>query len=228
MKKTSLKILSFLAGLSLCSSLDAVIAVSNHHFAAPGGSLVIGKNFGENVEWSHSFTTGSNSGGYLLEGMSLKFEFGATGTPGPMFIEVFEDVAGLPGDSFAPIDTLSLFSGDPASPGSAFFTGLSSSLDPSTTYWIVVQADVSSSPDPSHYEWQNVNSLGETDFLGDGWSIGNQSFVKTDISFPNWTDAGGGIATLEINASPVPEPHVYALLLGGFSLAFVAYRKKLK
>ena len=172
-----------------------------------------------NTQWlANQFTTGSNAGGYTLASATGGF-IAANGTPTNFQAQIFSD------NSNSPENSLENLSGaNPTTAGNHTFNSAGLNLSANTSYWLIFSATDSS---PNRFRWEVTNSSAETS--SDGWTIrdgltlsGNQGTSwEVDIV------SGSDIPQFSIQATPVPEPHEYAMFVGLGLVGFVAARRHL-
>ena len=176
--------------------------------------------FGQNVSSAQSaavgFTTGSNSGGYTLEGVTIKF---ITPTHGRTFNgDIVAAIhAALSGDpASATTHTLTLVHGDPKTGGNATYSCSGTcSLSANTTYFLVLKTSST-----ANYVWDTTDSDDETNSTNFGWTIANG--LKQEVG-GSWSDrTWTGI----FRVSATPDPSLAAsnvatttatLTIGGYS-----------
>ncbi len=192
-------ILGIVFGLTVGSVRShAATLVSNLSESVFGSQTVF------SAQWiATAFTTGSNAGGYSLESIAAKFAL-ATGTPSNFSMLLAQEDSGNPG---ATIETLT--GSQPTTGGNKTFTSTGTNLDADTKYWVILSS-TDSAPDTFHARTTTVDNQTSSD----GWVIGNTGRKSTD-SGVSWSNLSGGLTGfLRVNATPVPEPHEYALLMG--------------
>ncbi len=219
--------------------------VSNLGALGTNFSMVIGNSIGGEVfEWSNSFTTGSNSGGYVLESVALSLDgFDYTGVEasalGSPLLSLYKDELGVPGDLVTSASSFSL-----RYEGTEYFDyydhyhfDSSIRIDPETTYWIRFSADGANILDIAHYLWEATHDVDEIDYGGDGWSIGDEPLFRALVSSPEWTlpdwsafDVDPDLAfigMMDIRASPIPEVKRFSSMLGfAISLCVLIGRRR--
>ena len=131
------------------------------------------------------FTTGSASGGYTLENVTVKI--GAKGgSTGNLTVKIFSDSSGSPGTEVSNIT----FTG-PNSPANqdATYTcaGSGCNLDAGKTYHLHV-----SQGGGGYYEWKHTASDGETQVpsTGNAWSIGDIGHLR--VGGTGWSAHSSG------------------------------------
>ena len=191
--------------LATFPSLASAQIVSNLGEVANAGSSVT------STAWTaNRFTTGNNAGGYTLDSVTGLFN-GQT-TAGTFVAQIYSDSGDRPGSS------LESLTGDaPETFGQHTFTSTGLSLDANTSYWVAW------TPTSGHYNYNLTFSNNESST--DGWTIGSRS-ASSDAG-TNWSAEGPSSANLfSIQATPVPEPHEYAMFVGLGLIGFVALRRR--
>ena len=150
-----------------------------------------------------AFTTGGNSGGYELSSVDV-YVSTSTATPTPL-VEIYEDNAGNPGTLHA---TLSNPAALTELSANTFNAPLNTTLNASTTYWLVVSN--SASTDGRGFRvYTTLNNATADTGAATGWSIGNARARAGSIS--NWTSSNnrliftikGPLGTTTANNAPV-------------------------
>ena len=164
---------------------------------------------------SNAFTTGSNIGGYTLDSVTIAIR-AVNGSPNDLVVAihtasgsnagaVLEDLAGV----------------DPSAAGNHTFTSAGITLDPNTTYHIRLGSPTSNSS--NSYNWSTTGSDAQTS--SDGWVIADAS-RETATGLGAWSAFSGGESyRFSIQATPVPEPHEYAMFVSLGLIGFVAARR---
>ena len=162
--------------------------------------------YGYNVgNGSQAFQTGTASGGYLLNSITLVMGYRLDNASN-FNVSVYSSFNGQIGVSLGSLNG----SHNPESAGEYVYTASSLTLSPNTEYCIVATCD-SWSPDPIHmppggYSWQFTDSVNYAST--DGWAINNYRG-----QFPDFYQF-----QFAINATPVPEPRFFALVALGAAL----------
>ena len=138
--------------------VSSAVTVSN--LAQTGGSTA---SFSFDV--ASSFTTGSESSGYLLTRLDLHMN-NVVGTPG-YSVSIWTDSSGFPGSS---VGTLTKPASLSAGLNSFTAPGSGIKLNPGTKYWVVFDAQTASTTSRSI-----TNSSAEDSGAAAGWSIGDSS-----------------------------------------------------
>ncbi|MDZ4402590.1 choice-of-anchor R domain-containing protein [Prosthecobacter sp.] len=223
---------AFWAGLLLLLTSWCVVVPASHAaltvtnlyntHAVPGYEMVddIG---GIGHDLANSFTTGGSS--VLLNSVSVEFAGGFVGIGSAFTAYLYNDATGMPGAS------LVTFTGnsDPHSGGTFAYTpSAPTTLLPSTTYWLVFNAQAGA-PDEQYpiYTTADVSQTGDP-----GWSIGD-SFVYRDVisgTPGSWIGqnvlAPPNALQFELDTTAVPEPSRTLLFGSGLaSLLFVRRRR---
>ena len=168
----------------------------------------------QNLWRGTQITTGSNAGGYTLVSMTGAFN-AQIGTPSGFQTSVYSD------DSTSPGTLLETLSGsDPTTAGNHTYTSTGLSLDANTSYWLVF----TEASGDGFFNFDATTSDAETS--SDGWSIGDFSGFSGDQG-ANWNaNADTKVMLFSVQATPVPEPHEYAMFVGLGLLGFVAVRRR--
>jgi hypothetical protein len=153
-------------------------------------------SFGSDQWLAQSFETGTNLGGYTLDA----FVLGGAGAPGSS-ISIYDNNAGVPENSLS---------------------GVGITLSPSTTYWIVATATFSQGTDYGYWDFTSDTNY----YSGGGWIIDTQnSTFALSGNGADWTSyATHPPFELTVEATPLPEPSIWALLVSGIGLFFFCRR----
>ncbi len=181
----------------------------------PTGSGAIGSD-----SWlAQSFTTGTNSGGYVLNSVQLLMD-GASGNPSGFDVSIYNQSSTDP--IYPPMNSLGSLSGsDPSTGGLFTYTTSGVILSPSTLYYVVVTATTPLAQ--GAYDWSAV--FGPSSISGDGWIINGDYYSSANGL--SWQMSRQYTFQSAIYATPIPEPATCALFgLGG--LAFLWHRRKAK
>lgn len=171
----------------------------------PAGSLAIGAD-----AWSASwFQAGSNPGGYVLN--SIELAMGQpVGSPAGLTIAIWDFRAHQP---------ICVLAGpEPSSAGVFTYTASNFSLSPRGVYWFVIKSSTPSAIGEFHW---NYSTLGLTHF--ELWSGGGYQSSPDGLL---WTRDPSITPQFAVNATPVPEPGVPALLGIGVGLLWAARRRR--
>jgi hypothetical protein len=179
----------------------------------PGSVINSGQAIQSDSWLGISFQTGTNSGGYSLDSMTM-YNAGIAGNPSGFQFLLYADNMGVPGSE------IELLSGaSPTGVGNYTFTSSGVTLAPNTVYWAVATAADSSISGNSYYWAFDPNAATTID----GWSLGIDA--SSLGGGDSWYSSGGvgSPFTLSINAEPTPEPGAFSLM--GLGLLAVAGRK---
>ena len=156
--------------------------------------------FGQNISSGRSaavgFTTGSNSGGYTLQGVTIGF-LTATGgrlPSNPLTVAIHAVASGDPASSAT--YTLSRVHGDPKAGGNVTYSCSGTcSLSKDTTYFLMLATS-----DSNNYRWDTTTSGDQTNSTNFGWSIadGLESQNNNVWSTTTWS------ARFRVSATPDP------------------------
>ena len=165
------------------------------------GSMSIG-NLASSV-WvvASGFTTGANSRGYALQGVTVKME-DTTGSPTGLTAAIHAESASSQGN---PASTATYTLTGPTSPvANAQNTWSCSgvcSLDKDTEYFLVLSSDDTSTRDYYYVTTATLSDNETNTPSGAGWSIANA--VKYSINGANWIDSGSSYALrFKVTATP--------------------------
>jgi len=183
--------------LACAQGVFTYLANTNQSIA---GSLGMGSTYGS---IGAQFQTGTNSSGYVLNDLQLLF---ADATGSPLFpslnIMICEDNSGGPGRivSFFAVEQ------NPLTAGIYNYTPLTiATLGSSTPYWMIVYLTSVSSAGNYNLSYASITAASSVD----GWLItGNTAIGQA------------GIPMFAVNATPVPEPAAFVLLVGAFVFLF--------
>jgi len=167
--------------------------------------------YGIGTNWlAQSFQTGTNSGGYSLNSITLLMD-GTIGSPTGFALRVYSNVCVVPG---APLEILAGNSDPQVYDALYSYTSSNLLLQPTTTYWLVASATTPS------YVWSATHAQNYTS--ADGWhldTVGNSRAVYDPVK-QKWTAASVttfGTTKFIVDATPVPEPGSGALAALGLS-----------
>lgn len=203
---SSLGVVAFLAWVLLpIAGLAQTTFVSNLDNAASNGIFVY------ETQWlAGAFTTGAHAGGYTLDHVDIAF-------------------TGVASDAtFA----VSLWSNAEAAPdvglgsfvhnaGGQFEPAGFLSVQPLTTYWLVLSSDEAFDGGSSFAWLSTADSLFA---VSGGWSVAG-AFAGSDDQGAEWSLLPSDYV-FAVTATAVPEPAAYATLLGGLALAGVLVRRR--
>ncbi len=207
---------AMLLSLAIAPTLLSAQIVSNLAESTDGTRLV-GNPFGsQDRRTATTFTTGSNAGGYTLTSATIAFGVATLGTPQNIVVSITEDNSGEPGTVVG-----TLAGSNPTTAGNYDYTNDGLALAANTTYFLELSAPGSASGNRYHPAGATSNS--ETS--SDGWTIGD-GFLETTTGGTPWAGPFDGSLQFSLTATPVPEPHEYAMLVGLALVGFVAVRRR--
>ena len=128
---------------------------------------------------AQAFTTGSNSDGYTLTSVEMDM-LSNTDNVSSITVSIHANNSGAPGVSLGTLTNPASINSD----GVHTFTHSGIRLDPSTTYFLVVDAAGSIF---GTFSIRNTNSDNEDSSSAAGWSIGNGSLFRDWNSSGTWT-----------------------------------------
>jgi hypothetical protein len=205
------------AGLSILRMAHAQGIVYLSNLGQPSaGNLVVGSD-----SWlAAGFHTGTNPGGYMLDSVQLAMA-SASGNPNGFTVMIYNEANNpttiLPGNS------LDILSG-PSNPSTTdvyTYTASSLVLNPSTHYFIVLNAGTTVAS--GAYEWNVLNTASYNP--SDGW-IGSVTLISNNGS--SWrtlpTYPSLDFSQYAITATAIPEPPPAFLLLLGSGVLFYVRR----
>ena len=188
--------------------------LSNLAEPRPGGSRI-----GSNETIAQSFVTGGASGSFTLN--SIQISALRIGTPiGNFSLSLYSNNGGIPGSLIGPLS-----GPNPSAEMTYTYTASGISLAPQTTYWVAATGTAPIGSANGDYIW-NYSSTLNYSAIGD-WSINStgNDFALSATGGQSWTPFSGRIYQFAVNASPVPEPGTWALMLcGGISAAMARKR----
>ncbi len=206
-----------LFALFVSTAVHADAIVSNFDQTI-NGSGSVGLFFGGPITRGGAFTTGANPDGYTLNSVSLRMGAGS-GVPAGFVVTLHSDSSGLPGTLISALTGNS----NPFADGDYAYTAASVSLSPTTTYFVVADADDVSTPTNSNnFRWRVTDS--GSDASVDGWSIADghaQSFNNGG----GWSSTTGALF-MSIDATPVSVPEPTSLALLGLAGAGAMLRRR--
>ena len=183
-------------------------------------------NEGSNNNWlSQAFATGANVGGYTLTGAIAAFD-AVVGSPANLTVFIYDNEVITPlmgGAQNLPSSSIGQLSGaNPTTSGEHTFTHAGLTLSANTTYHLVMGATGSASG--NYYRWRDTLSHDQTS--SDGWTIENEARYDFDGGTPWGLGGGASPFQFSIAATPVPEPHEYAMVFGLGLLVIVVLRRR--
>ncbi len=200
----------------LTSSLYAQGAYLSNLSRTPVGSVGIG-----NDAWfAQDFTTGTNSAGYYFDSALLSMD---SLSRVPLGFSVFlYDNSGL----LRPQSILATLAGEshPTSAGIYTYTDSDLVLSPSTRYWVVL---TSQSPiSDGAYNAQLVTATFPNYDAIEGWFMGRSYYASPDGL--NWTLTRSYALQFAIDATAIPEPSSFGLLIYGGALWLAARGRRIE
>ena len=212
--------------LTRSTILAALIAIPNLTFGIPtanatlyasnldtasAGFHIIGNIGSIPYSLSNEFTTGSHSGGYEVSEISIRFH-DQYGNPGNLQVGIYDSNSSSPGFSIG-----SLFGENPVSAGIYTYSPQTSSirLAPNSPYFLVLQPE-SVGPSFDYYYVSTTDSPNESSL--ENWSIADSTMASGDLG-TNWSPVTG-VIQFSIEATPVPEPSMFAVLVGLSLISF--------
>lgn len=167
---------------------------------------------------AESFATDAYSSSYTLDTVTLSIE-GIFGKASDFQVQLFSSNTSQPG---ALLETLS-GSSNPASAGDYTYTSSGTTLNASTTYWVVA----SSLGDYSDAYYLNSTTSNQSITTGGAsWSIGNDLSMES-VNGSTWSDTGFGALQLSVTAtSNVPDTASTLTLLGGALAGLATLRRR--
>ena len=149
---------------------------------------------------ANSFRTGSNSGGYTLQSVTVDFK-AKVGNPGALTVRIDRTVNSKPAANY--VSTLS--GDDPTTAGQYIFTCSDScSLAANRTYWVVLySASGNYSNDLYDVVWTASNS--ETNAPSSGtWEIGDVAYFATGNSNLGYNEVAPAVS-FKFKVTAVPK-----------------------
>ena len=160
-------------------------------------STVLGITF--TSDHSQAFTTGSNSLGYKLTHVAILLGHLGSGQQAAYSVYIAEDSGGRPGAS------LGTLSGSPTltnTPTAYAFTATGDGIDlePDTTYWVVVDADLGGATNTGT-RVAAIDADGEDSDGAAGWSMANNLFYRaqSQTSVSDWKAHTSSSLALRVN-----------------------------
>ena len=181
---------------------------------ATGGFPSVGNSSNLDTWQATPFTTGANASGYTLTSATASW-FGLVGSPANVVIGIYSDSSAEPGTL---LETLS--GANPSGIEELTYTSGGLALTAGTTYHIV--ANATGSPLNGLYRFASTVSNNETS--SDAWTIGDSGLNSTDGG-TSWS-SGSSSLKFSIQATPVPEPHEYAMVVGLSLVGLVVVRRR--
>lgn len=172
---------------------QGTLYVSNLGVTSEGSKAV-----GSDSWFAELFSTGTDSGGYILNSVQLLMDT-ASGSPSGFTVALYSYSSTEPGSSLG-----DLSGSDPAAGGVFTYTASNIILLPSTFYWIVV---TSATPIASgSYNWSLADTINYSS--SDGWEIGS---YDESSNGSEWAEPRSNPLQYGVYATAVPEPVTYAL-----------------
>ena len=180
---------------------------------AAGGSMVVGSD-----SWlAESFFTGTNLPGYSLSSVQLK-TVPASGAASGFSVAIYSND---PNNFRYPGNRLGELTGpDPAAGGIYAYTAANITLSPSTYYFVVVTAATSIANGAYSWSYAGVSSY----TASGGWQLGPYHHSSADGSV--WNRTAVPNMHFAVDASPVPEPAVAALMGIGLACLLLGRHKR--
>lgn len=200
--------------LTLAVAHGTEVYVSNLSHLDTSGSASSRIPFGRDINnvvprIAQQFRTGTNPNGYFLDTVTLAFD-NSIGNPMGFTLNLFTAAT-----SATPSSSIGYLTGnsDPDRAGNYTYSASGIILQPSMSYFLVVQGDGIGYGN-NQYMWYRANTFAADS--NDGWGIGG---IWYSLNGGAWTFWGGyAPAAFEINARPIPEPSTVALLLAGIAI----------
>ena len=180
---------------------------------------IAGNVFGTEGGLATAFTTGSNAGGYSLTSATIVAHENQSGSPANIQVTVNSDSSGNPGASLG-----ALTGANPSTIGNHTYTNDGILLAANTTYLLTLLAPGSPGGGANFYSIATTNS--DTETTSDVWSIAD-SGLSTFNGGTSWNVSGSTSLKFSLTATPVPEPHEYALMVGLGLVGFVFLRRRM-
>ncbi|MCY4576404.1 MAG: SwmB domain-containing protein, partial [Chloroflexi bacterium] len=167
-------------------------------------STVLG--FTVTSDHSQAFTTGSNRAAYKLTHIAILLAHLGGGQQAAYSVYIAEDSGGRPGTS------LGTLSGSPTltnNPTAYAFTATGDGIDlePDTTYWVVVDADLGGATNTGT-RVAAIDADGEDSDGADGWSLADNLFYRpqSQTSASAWQAHASSSLALRVNGYVKPPP----------------------
>jgi hypothetical protein len=176
------------------------------------GQTSAGSNPVGNNSWLAAlFTTGNNTGGYVLNSVQLGMT-DASGSPSGFTVMIYARSGNIAG--FFPGNSLGTLNGstDPSTGGIYTYTASGLTLSPSTRYFIVLTAGTAVANGAYDWSVMNTSSYNPDDSWAGSVTLGsnNGSSWTTLPTYPQFD-----FSQYAINATAIPEPSAVSLLLLG-------------
>ena len=166
---------------SSCASLLATTAFTTAGLSVGNLAETASANTPRRINWTNvstranlanSFTTGPQSGGYILQSVTVGFS-APVGTPGALTVQIRSHANNKPGAHV--VTTLS--GSSPTAAGDYTFScATNCALSATSTYWLVMYS-ASGGLNTNLYDLEWTASNNETNSPGNaGWSIGNEAY----------------------------------------------------
>ena len=154
-----------------------------------------------------AFTTDASP--YSLDSVEMSM-LSNSGGPGDLVVSLYSDNGGVPGTSLGVLSNP-----DVITHGNNIFTATGLTLAPDTTYWVVAEPNLNTLLSLVDFYWWNSRTSDQS---------ADASLNSDGSNWGAWSAASGGL-TLEVYATPVPEPAT--LTLAGLGVvAALAFRRR--
>ncbi len=185
--------------------------VSNTGQTLADGSLIVGFSGGSKWENSTSFTTGSQSGGYTLHSVDVRFGSASSGCSPSA--SIYSTTSGGAPDSS--VHALTSPSSVAANAVNTFTAASGATLDASTTYSVVLQQNGNS----GSCSLKRTDSSAEDAGAATGWSIANdRRWRDAAADTPTWTSSSSILLIAIKTVAAAPTPGVTAARVDGKTL----------
>ena len=170
------------AGAAPAAAQSATTLISNVTADDALLDYPVGLSFGDTLAWAQAFTTGANAHGYSLSDVIVyidDFDDSQGTARVSIYSEAGAEFGGWPGSGLYVLTNPSAFTTTAGQTAHTFTAPGGATLDPDTTYYVVVEAPAGGSFDLGAIHTRREHAGGAS-----GWSIGDRQHIK--INDQDW------------------------------------------